>query len=207
MKRVYPYVVAALAALFLAGVSASAQRQTPGRPSVEVRGMVGWPTEKFGFTGGGVFFNTYSYVSDIAYGVDFSMLPLAYVYEEEAIYDSDGEIVSPYVRSEFTWRGMDVCASGGYYLRLLSNRSRSVILSGGAALQLGVRLCSEGAQYMTSTVGFTMNIVPGLCFEVFPFRMVSLFTDVHAYMNIVNTLPAKGSWIRPGFSFGVKWYL
>ncbi len=197
--------------LCLACVAASAQRQTPGRPSLDGYVSFGNTAKGFGVAGGGVAWCNYDYAGRTSIGVDVLLDRHRYV--EKAVYDKSGELVYP--EETHLFGSYDVCAAGGYFIRLLAPRSRSVILSAGGTLLAGVKYCKPMASFYKddsgdkaySSVGFLLCIVPEAQLEVFLLRSASLYASVRPRAEVVNGLGGKSDWFKMTYAAGVKVYL
>lgn len=213
----YKFALHSIAAVTLAllfCLPSNAQRQTPGRPSIELYATGGAsPVGPFGPTGGGATWNMHHHLGHLTAGLDVLIAPVRYV--EEAIFADDGTMLAPENVNEFF--SYDVRAGGGYMVRLLSTRSRSVIFSAGGLAYIGVRYCPDLSQFTISSgskagqkvgqVGFLMDLVPEAQLEVFVSNNMSLYGSFRPRIEIVNTLAGKGDWIRMYAGLGVKYYL
>ena len=193
--------------LLLWSVCCFGQRQTPGRPGFSLMAEFSdGPKGVFpSLCGGSATWNTYQYIGNASFGVDFSAHGVSHT--DEAIYDAAGTLLAP----EFVYAlpCYDLTAGGGYFVRLLATRSRSVILSAGAGLYAGVRVCPELGKFDTGgTIGFLLNGYPELHFEFFPFSNVSVLVYAKPRMEILGTLSGIDvDWFRFAFGFGMKYYL
>lgn len=206
MRRNCFKFILALAVVFCC-LPSHAQRQTPGRPSLDAYVTLGWPgTNYFGVRGGGFAWRNYSFIGCTSLGLDFSLLPADYHFTHEPIYDKDGTEIAPYGEEDYHYTAIDLTAAEGYYLRLLSTRNRALIVSLGATLHEGIRICPDAKYIEMPMTGFVLSGEPELLIEFFPFNSVSFFVSAKARMTMVNTLKV-GNWFRYGFGTGLKVYL
>ena len=216
MKRKLFILVFAAA---LSCTCAFAQRQTPGRFSVEAYGSVGKGfnplsleyQEIFAFNGGGLNLSYYDYSGRMVYGVDAFMQPHCLV--EEAIEDNSGNLIAP--EETHYMQAVNYSASAGYLYRLWGLRSRALTLSAGASLLVGASVCEDLSLYhksarvseMNAPVGFYLAAVPEVQLECFPFRNLSVYASFRPRMRFVDTLAGKSDWLLLSGSFGLKVYL
>lgn len=202
-----------LAAVFMlsGGFHASAQRHTPGRPSVGVYGTFSEVrNDRFGFTCGGVNWSQYRYLTYSTYGVDVSSLPLRVTTSGNYEF---GENTHEHI-------AYDITGGAGYFVRLYSPRSRVVILSAGVGGYTGIRLCDalsgytgemidpdKGSSKSLGTVGYVLNAVPEVIFEVFPTGNLSVMVSGKARMTLVDTSHGRADWFQPYLAVGLKYYL
>lgn len=208
MKRIchLSFLLAFLPALIFP-VSAVAQRQTPGRPSVEAyMNISGVP---FGTAGGGAAWCNYNYNGHTVLGLDVYVHPRSL---EEGAIVMDGEQVAPAVMH--TLGCEDICFMGGYFWRLLAPRSRVVILSAGVTGLVGVSHCgaiasfyneSKGSNY--GPVGFVLGVMPELKLEAFPLRSASVYVSARPRVRIISTLGGGDRWLQLNYCLGVRYYL
>lgn len=187
---------------FCAGVLCRAQRQTPGRPSIDATFTFD-PIGK-GVYGGSVMWSNYQYLGHTSLGLEAMSHPYYYTLPEVVL--EDGTVVAEEER--LTLRCVDVTAGGGYFIRIVGTRSRSVILSAGINGFIGVRHCSGLSEYTKKKTGLLMYLVPELQLEVFPFSNVSLFVSVRPRMEVLNVVIAGAyPWFNLNFGAGLKVYL
>ena len=202
MKQLVSFRVLALCGLLLLlPLSALAQRQTSGRPSLDLYGTLNLD-QGVKFAGGGFSWCNYDFRGRTVIGID--------VYREyhgytEAAVVSNGEIVAPEVTHDFM--ATDACGSVGYMFRLLAPRSRWIILSAGGHLLAGVKYVPEMKQFKKSNtgknysaVGFYLGLVPDVQVEVFPFKNVSLFAGFRPRARLVSGM---GGFDREWYSLSV----
>ena len=211
MKARIACVCVLCAALLSFSESASAQRQTSGRPSLDAYVTLGFPGhERFGLSGGGLSWRNYGFVGYTSLGFDLSVSESELYIFEDGKVDSQGMEVAPAYEETVYLGTVDVRAAAGYYFRLLSTRDRAFIVSLGANLTAGARVVPDVKEYYDHVSypvsGFVMGVLPELVVEVFPFRNVSVFVSGKADMTFVNT-QGLGDWFRYGFGAGVKIYL
>lgn len=217
MRKSFLLCALTVALLSFPMVPCRAQRQTPGRASLDAYVSLGWPSEgKFGVTGGGLFWHSHGFIGYSAMGLDLSVKPVSFSRHTEPVYDLDGNMVAPGSDETFVYRGMDLCLSQGYYFRIVSTRDRTLIVSAGINVREGARLCPDARALGNSAAGFVLSFVPDLVVEVFPFRSVSWFASVNCEMTAVDTMVLSGAkqpampscpWFRYGFHTGLKLYL
>lgn len=187
-------------------VASRAQRQTPGRPSLD--GYVSFGPG-FGVAGGGFYWCNYDFVGRTHFGLD--IFREAHGFTEEAIYSSDQTMVAP--ESDYEFMATDVCGSVGYLYRLLAPRSRVIVLSAGGHLLFGAKAAPEMSNFKKSTtanysaVGFFMGAVPEVQLELFPFRNVSLYVSARPRLRLFSSLGGRSDWFVFSSSFGAKVYL
>ena len=224
MKR-YFVLLTSLFFLLLSHAGYS-QRQTRGRGSID--GFMTFSTldnGRFGVSGGGANWKMYQYLTHVSVGAEVSMLPVRVDLHTDAVKDkTTGEILIPENNEHFEHLAYDICAGGGYYIRLLAPRSRVVILSVGVNAYAGVRYCDAMGSYSAadfdskidkgadndkavSKVGFVLNVTPELLFEVFPSRNFSLFLSCRPRMTCIDLLKGSSDWLKCYAGFGVKYYL
>lgn len=196
--------------LALSIVGARAQRWTPGRPSLDALLVFG---EGKDFTGVGingavVTWNNYQYLGKTSLGVDFYSHPYVFVLPE--VTDKEGKVVAP--QEDLVFRGYDVTLGGGYFVRALATRSRSLMLSVGVSLYAGIRYGDDVSAYEKeqgknySAVGFLLNIIPEAQLEAFPASNVSLFLSARPRLQVVNTHAGAYDWFRFTWGLGAKYY-
>ena len=223
MKRRFFFVALIFASAMFLCPGASAQRMTPGRSSLSLYMNMGTEQQgKFLPCGGGLTWSKFGYRTFYSVGADVSMMPFRVVHEESDLVDRDGNIIAPGYTDEFDHIGMDITAGGGYYVRVLSPRSRVVIFSVGLNGYTGVRVCSQLKDYKAGyidsslsgdkaekkagTVGYVLNVVPEALLEAFPMRNVSFYASCRPRMTAVNTLKGNYDWFKLYLSLGAKYY-
>lgn len=207
MKTAFrPGLLTAVGLLFLSILPGLAQRQTPGRPSLD-----GYVTlnQKFSPAGGGFFWCNYDFRGRTHLGLD--VFREGHSFHEDAVMNNGVE-VAPAV--DYSFMATDVNASIGYLFRLLAPRSRTVILSAGGHLLGGVKYVPEMSGFTKSNgknyaqVGAYIGIVPELQFEVFPFRNVSIYISARPRLRILSTIGGKDAgWFLMSESAGFKVYM
>lgn len=197
------------AALFLLlSLPALAQRQTPGRPSVEGSVLLG-VSPKFAAVGGSAFWCNHYYGGHTVLGLDVLSSP--HRLHEDAVYASDGTEVAPALDHSLT--GIQAAFVAGYRFRLIAPRSRVFILSGGADILVGAKYCEEMGSFVKSDgnayakTGFFLGAAPELKAEVFPFRNVSLFVAARPRVRILCGLGGSDDWFTMSLRAGVAYYL
>lgn len=211
--------------MFASAPEATAQRQTAGRSSVDISARTG-----ISQVGGSAGWTRWGYGSALVMTVgaysgagDFSYH--AYAREGNRIVEKPG------VSLPFRMDHADILAGIGGLHRLLSSRSRSVILSAGGTFDLGVRTygvfrdipaypsAPEGSEDWAIPEGmdetpssltaggttFVYGLSPWVQFEVFPFRGVSLCLRGIPRMQFGNAY-GEG-WFIPDVSAGLNFYL
>ena len=212
MYRKFSFSAFALAVFFVVGLfPAFGQRQTNGRPSIEGQVLFGegMDYKTVAVNGGSVTWNNYQYLGHTSLGVEVFTHPYDFVLPAE--YDGDILIIPELVE---TFRAYDLTVGGGYFIRALSTRSRTLILSVGASIYAGVRYCREVGTYVKdessgkkySSVGFLLNAIPEVQLEVFPFSNVSLYASARPRVCILSTLSGQYGWFRFSWGGGVKYY-
>ena len=200
------------AALLLVCFGASAQRQTPGRPSVEAYGSLAVSNPAY-MGGGGAFWCNHYFNGHTLFGLDY--LREHHGFYRDAVYAKDGETMVEAPIADRFWSN-DICGSIGYMFRIWAPRSRVVVFSAGGSLLAGIRYAPEmeaypvevGGDKMFSPVGFYMGLVPEVQFEVFPFRNVSLYLSARPRARIYCSLGGKDDgWFLFTSAFGLKLYL
>lgn len=222
LKNVIFRSVAVAVCLLAGAVCASAQRWTPGRPSLDAQVVFGegMDYKGVGVNGGVITWNTYQYIGKFSFGLDYYTHPYDFVRAERR--SKNGDLISP--EESFTFRAHDVTAGGGYFLRVLSTRNRALMFSVGLSAYAGIRYCKEisgfergedkpnftlsedGSGKKYNAVGFLLNIIPEAQLEVFPFSNVSLFLSARPRLQVVNGLVGKYDWFRFTWGFGAKYY-
>ena len=157
---------------FFVGFAAQARRTSPGQFFGDVYG-----TYTFTSFGGGISFGGYT--------------RLGYWYGG-ASYENNTCVLSSGKDMDFP----HIFADGGYMFRIVSNRSHSVNLYGGAGGFLGVELVDpkgridpsgkispSGKAYGTS---FLYGFYPELVAEFFPFETVAFILDARVPVNFVS---------------------
>ena len=203
---------------FFISPSAYCQRQTSGRPSVDLHVNFGeMPFGGFGPVGGRACWSQYQYRGHTSIGVDVSARPWSVVLEEVTYTDPATGLEMVLAPEQVdALCAYDAVAGIGYYYRLLSPRSRWIILSAGVFGGLGVRYCNELTHYYHTEnnekvfydpVGFLMKLSPELLLEVYPFDNLSLFVSAYPNVTIIDTSKGDGDWFVPQFGAGVKIYL
>ena len=195
------------ASLFLLGSPrADAQRQTPGRPSLDMYGSFG--STGFIPAGGGLVWCNYDFGGRTAIGIDVYRAPHSFT--EAPIY-SGKEMVAPEIHHEFM--STDVTATVGYLLRVAAPRSRAVILSAGGHLLLGVKYAPEMGGFVKDSMrnyaqaGFLIGIAPEVQLEVFVSRNVSLYGSARPRVRVYSALGGHDDWFRMSGAAGLKIYL
>lgn len=214
-KRIFLLLIGCVLAC-AACPSVFAQRQTSGRPSIDGKMLVGVGSYKGPVyaAGGEIDWCNYRYLGHTAIG--FSVLLAPKNFTEPAIYSGDGEnkvLIAP--ENPHDMESIDMTMRGGYYFRLLSTRSRSVILSAGVCGNAGISWCKQMSSFVKDAekdkrygeVGFLLGVSPELLLEFFPFQNASLYLSAEPRIDIVNTLACKGNWFRFYFGAGFKYYL
>lgn len=203
-------IISLLAVLCMAAAPVRAQRQTPGRPSMDGYVTLANTQRGFGLAGGGFAWCNYDYGGRTSLGVDV-FLDIQTL-SEEAVYDSYGELVFP--EENYTFGSYDVCAAGGYFFRLLAPRSRVFILSAGGTLLVGAKYCKpvsgfykDGGDKKYSPVGFLLGMVPEVQAELFPFRNVSLYVAARPRVEFLCGLGGHSEWFKMSYAGGLKIYL
>lgn len=212
MKHFTSRILFCFLILLCASVSSFAQRQTPGRSSVELYGSA-----IHGY-GGGIALSNYGFNGRTVFGLDVFCDHLAYYTPE--IYSKDDEMVQP--RIDYSYPSTQVLGTIGYLWRIYSNRSRSVVFSGGISVGLGVRYSPSmsgrsktyddyGNPSMSSSyssVGFLCAFIPELQMEAFPARNISMFASFRPRVLPWDVLGSSYmSWFAPVASVGLKYYL
>lgn len=210
-------VILAVSAALFSSVVLNAQRQTPGRPSLEGQVLFGERMDYRGVAvnGGTVTWNNYQYLSHTSFGVEFFMHPYDFV--ESEIYDSEGNIIAPEVTH--TFRAYDITAGAGYFVRLLASRNRAFIFSVGISGYTGVRYCKDLSQFVKKAnsvrasdsefykpVGYVLNVIPEAQMELFPFSNVCLFVSARPRLQVVDGLAGKYDWFHFAWGSGLKIY-
>ncbi len=212
MNRKFSFSALALAVFFVAGLfPAFGQRQTNGRPSIEGQVLFGegMDYKTVAVNGGSVTWNNYQYLGHTSLGVEVFMHPHDFV--QPAVYDGDILIIPDLAE---TLRAYDFTVGGGYFIRALSTRSRSLILSFGVSVYAGVRYCKEVGTFVKdeasgkkySPVGFLLNAVPEAQLEVFPFSNVSFYASARPRLRILSTLAGEYGWFHFSWGGGIKYY-
>ena len=187
-------VLIVFAGLMLLSFSAFAQRQTPGRPSVEGWAGFGPVAGRFLPAGGTLTWNKHDYVGRMSFGLDVDRVGMDVTTE---LTGEDGVTVTG-TASCGAWQ---VQALGGYMARLFATRSRSVILSGGGYLCTGVKYVPD-----IERAGYILGLVPELQGEVFLGYSVSLFASFRPKFIVVDTIKGR-PWFQSRVGVGVKFYL
>lgn len=205
-------LIAVVSMAFFFSLSLSAQRQTPGRSSIEVYGSVAFTPGVY-MGGGGANWCNHYFIGHTVFGLD--VYREGHNFFKDAEYASDGiTMVAPPIDDHF-W-STDINASIGYMFRIWAPRNRVVVFSGGGSLLAGVRYAPQMQTYvkdanqgkMYSAVGFFIGIVPELQFEVFPFRNISLYISARPRARIFCGLGGKDDgWLLFSGAFGLKYYL
>lgn len=193
---------------------AFAQRQTPGRVSLEAWFGSSFPGE-FVPGGGGFSWNKHDYLGHVSLGIDVDR-PQTTLHGLLPVTDSEG--YDDYLSEDRLLRGVEVSVIGGYHVRLLAPRSRTVILSAGLSMYNGLRVYSghedlliedrEGFYVSPGSTSYSMGFVPELQFEVFPFRNASLYLSARPRIQVLDTFAsASSSWFTMRAAFGIKYYL
>lgn len=183
-----------------------AQRQTPGRPSLDLYASFG--TASAVPAGGGFFWCNYDYSGRTCLGLD--VFREWHGYTEPAII-TGGKEVAPEENYEFV--STDICASVGYMFRVLAPRSRFFILSAGGHALVGIKYLPDMSSFMKSddkaysSVGFYLGVVPEVQMELFPFRNVSLYGSVRPRARAISSMGGRDRWFNLSFAGGVKIYL
>ena len=214
MKKVF----FSLLVVLIAVTGAYAQRQTPGRFSLEAYGGIGKgviPDSPeipvfIGMNNAGIALSYYDYSGRMVYGLDAFMQPHTFV--DVAIYDREGNEIAPEESHAMT--SVNYCVSAGYLYRLWGLRSRTLTLSVGGSLFIGASVCEQIASYykeptssdFNSPVGFYMALAPEVQLECFPFRNMSLFASFKPRMRFLDTLAGKSDWLLANGTFGLKYY-
>lgn len=221
MKSFVRLFFVALVVAALSSVEVSAQRQTPGRPSIDVYMNAGSISGRPFFpAGGGINYVRYGYLTRFTGGLDVSLSPLSFTEHVNAIYKKDNpdELVAPEENIPYSFNAYDVLAGVGYHIRIYGTRNRVFILSAGGNFYLGARICEQLKSFTNPnkdnkqypSVGYLMSIVPEIQAEVFPFRSVSLYLAFRPKMDILDVLSlqdyVKVNWFRPCAAFGTKIY-
>lgn len=212
MKKNLSRSVALCAGLLLSvllSAPARCQRQTSGRPSFDA--YVNFAFDGgFRVAGGGALWCNYDYLGRTTLGLD--VFSEGHSFTEEAVV-SNGELVAPEILHEFV--ATDVCADVGYLFRLLSPRSRAVILSAGGHMLVGAKYAPEmsgfykdgGSEKRYSQVGFFLGLVPEMQLEVFPFRNVSVYVSARPRVRLFSGLGGSDGWLALSGAAGFKVYL
>lgn len=192
-----------------------AQRQTAGRPALELTLQLGKGMNGFfpSVSGASVSWNVHDYSGYFSYCGDVCIHP--YLFTEPEVYDKNGNLLAPAI--DISFRSVDALLGGGYTVRLLSTRSRSLILSAGASAFTGIRYCKELSSYVKEyndkgnpvyygSVGFLVVVIPELKAEVFPFSNVSLFASFRPRFEVVNGLVGSYEWFSACLGAGAKYY-
>lgn len=209
-----------VAAVFFSCVTATpvhAQRQTPGRPSVEVFSSFGKDVfQGFGFTWNNHFYHMHS-----SFGAEWFTRPGSMEVYVPAPADVDG---NPVGLEENSFYGSDEFdAFGGLVFRLWAPRKRWMIINAGLYLNAGVRTCNGMKNYeydgkrLPSTY-FLFGLIPEVHAEFFPFKNVSLFAGFRPRVYIFGmpfkakvlregVMKENGEWFLPAASVGVKLYI
>jgi len=198
--------------------TAGAQRQTIGRPAIDVSVLFGQTTKSpFTFVGGTAGWINHLNFGQTLVGLDVSAQPCSYHYVVDDEYDNSGNIVNPGKDEIWEFTTWDIQAGAGYYLRLLAPRSRVVILSAGVNLFAGVRYGQEISYFPKDSsdpdgdhfnrIGFVCNLVPELKFEVFPLKNASLYLSCRPKIELVSGYGGRCSWLRAFAGVGFKYYL
>lgn len=219
MKSFVRLFFVALVVTALGSVEVSAQRQTPGRPSIDVYMNAGPISERPFFpAGGGINYVRYGYLTRFTGGLDVSLSPLSFIQHQDAVLDRDGNELAPEENNPYSFNSYDVLAGVGYHIRIYGTRNRVFILSAGGNFYLGARICEQLKSFTNPnkddkqypSVGYLMSIVPEFQAEVFPFRSVSLYLAFRPKMDILDVLSlqdyVKVNWFRPCAAFGTKIY-
>ena len=199
-------------------VSANAQRQTPGRPSIEGQVLFGEGLDgkKVAVSGGTITWNNYQYLFHTSFGAEVFFHPYKFI--EEAVYDRDGNEIAPAV--EHVYRAFDITGGAGYFIRALASRNRAFILSIGANLYTGVMYCNEISQFTKpqkatgadpeyyNPTGYLLHLVPEAQMEVFPFSNVSIYVSARPRITLVNGLVghSDNGWFHFSWGSGLKFY-
>ena len=210
LKSIVSAVAASIVFLLLS-VEAGAQRQTPGRPSLNAQVVMIPGAERMVAVGGGsVSWCSYQPTGHLALGAEVMYHPYYLTLPE--MLDDDGFVVAP--EEHLTLSAIDAGLGGGYFLRLLSTRNRAFIVSAGVSGFVGFRNCSalsryekpDGKTYKPN--GLILYFVPELQMEVFPFSNISLFVSARPRLEALNLI-IGGSypWFRFTWGGGLKFYL
>ena len=198
--------------LLFVSFSASGQRQTAGRWSVEGYGNVGGDGIYTGILGGGVRVSPYGFNGHVHYGVDLVTSPRTYTVAP--LYDDDDPSIVIYPGEKYIMSSLDVSATVGYLYRLLATRSRWLILSGGATFGIGLSHCDAlkdvyfpDADNNLKVNGLVLYGAPELELEMFPFKSVSFYLAARPRMTMLNTLKGNAPWFKFRAAFGMKVYL
>lgn len=217
LKRFCHLVLSVTALALLTAVPSMAQRQTPGRPSLDFQALAGKGVGDVPFmaTGGVISWSNYQFIGHTSLGAEFYIGQQDLV-EPEIVYE--GTVIAPELVHNLP--RYDIGVGGGYFFRALATRNRVVILSFGITGYVGIGYCPQFANYIYTedvnnknygkpygTVGFLMSISPEMQFEVFPAKNFSLFLSARPRFVILNTLKGKNDWFVPSGGFGCKYYL
>ena len=215
LKRVLAICIAA--ACFALSVDCFAQRQTPGRPSINASAVFGkgFDGKMVGINGGIISWSNYQYRTHLTYSLEFNTHPFE-IYSPAVFADLNGQevLISPEVNDEL--RCFDLSAGGGYFLRLLGTRNRVFVISGGLSCFVGLRNCEALKEYEYEGKdgkyknypgnGLIIYFVPEIQMEVFPFRNVSIFASARPHLEVLSTI-AKYPWFTFNWGVGLKFYL
>lgn len=193
----------------------SAQRMTPGRPSIEAAYDVGNVLKDYPEKPMGIYLALCNYNFHGFSSISLDIYNHKSGWVDEAIY-YDGVLIAPAEGRFFDT--YDVQLGLGYYYRLLSTRNRFFIASIGANAALGFAYCKEmgtvekarkedGTVTYYGTVGFLLSVFPELKFEIFPFTNVSLTLFGRPRIQCINGLAASDHWLRWTCGAGLKYYL
>ena len=210
-------VLISLLIIMTAVQGAFAQRQTPGRFSLELYGGIGKGVLPdltgelpVGINNAGMALSYYDFSGRMVYGLDAFMQPHTFV--DVAIYDREGNEIAP--EESHLMVAANYCVSAGYLYRLWGLRSRTLTLSAGGSLLIGASVCEQIASYYkeptssdhNAPVGFYMALAPEIQLECFPFSNFSVFASFKPRMRFVDTLAGKSDWLLANGTFGLKYY-
>jgi len=214
MKRTIAFIISAFF-MAVSSFPSFAQRQTYGRTSVEAYGSFGeiHANGYMGYflpAGGGFNVSKYDYNWRWVLGADVLCSP--HDYNEEAIYDKEGNLIA---KSQYhILESTEICGAAGFLYRVWATRSRSLCVSAGASLLLGIKAVPEMGKFYNpltgdycKTVGFFLAGMPEIQVEYFPFTNISFFGSLRPRMRMVEVLPGKSGWFRMNMAFGAKIYL
>lgn len=214
--RTHFYLIAILfAGVLFSSQPCYAQRQTPGRGSVDGTFFMDL-TGGVRPTGGRLTYSSYGFNHHLSFGLDVLYRPNQYT--EPDVYDPANPTMVVLPGEVHQLPSYEIVALAGYKYRFWNTRNRSFILSAGAYIGLGIQYCREMAQYVKEQdvdnvknfgeAGFVAQMVPEVTFEWFPLNNVSLFASFDPKVYFVNALGGdKRPWIRLFLGFGTKYYL